>query len=200
MSITTYTGLKSAIADWLLRDDLTSVIPTFIALAEADISRKMRHWQQEKKVRTSMDEEYEFLPDDWLQTISLRHSDGTEIRQVGVTEMAELKATARSGKPAYYRVEAGRLEVYPTPNAGYDVDLVYYARIEALSDAASTNWLLTNHPDILLYGSLLQSAPYLNDDQRVSVWGSLYAAALQSVQLDSEAAQFSGPLRMRVRA
>ena len=45
MGITSYSTLKSAIADWLLRDDLTAVIPSFISLAEADISRKMRHWQ-----------------------------------------------------------------------------------------------------------------------------------------------------------
>ena len=39
MTITTYATLKTAIADFLNRDDLTSVIPTFIALAEADMQR-----------------------------------------------------------------------------------------------------------------------------------------------------------------
>ena len=35
MALTNFTELKSSIADFLNRDDLTSVIPTFIALAEA---------------------------------------------------------------------------------------------------------------------------------------------------------------------
>lgn len=200
MSITTYTGLKSAIADFLNRDDLTSAIPTFVSLAEASIARDMRHWLQEKKVRTSLDEAFEFLPDDWLSTISLRHADGTEIQQVGLTEMASLHSVVRSGKPMYYRVEAGRIEVYPAPDSSFDVDLVYFARIPALSDAAPTNWLLTNHPDILLYGSLLHSAPYLGDDARTTVWASLYASALKSVQDDSSQARHSGPLRMRIKA
>ena len=200
MGITSYSTLKSAIADWLLRDDLTTVIPSFISLAEADISRKMRHWQQEKKVRTSVDEAFEFLPDDWLATIALRHADGSEIQQVGVTEMSELKALEASGKPRHYRVEAGRFEFYPTPDQGYNVDLLYFARIPALSDAASTNWLLVNHPDIMLYGSLVQAAPYLDDDQKLSVWSSLYGAALQSIQSDSDKARHSGPLRMRFKA
>jgi hypothetical protein len=199
MTITTYTELKAAIADWLLRDDLTAVIPSFISLAEADISRKMRHWQQEKKVRTSVDEGFEFLPDDWLATISLRHADGVEIKQVGVTEMADLKDLPRSGRPAFYRLEAGRIEFYPVPDRGYDVDLVYFGRIPSLSDAATTNWLLTNHPDIMLYGSLVQAAPYLDDDQKLSVWSSLYNSALQSIQADSNSARHSGPLRMRVK-
>ena len=38
MSISNYNDLKSSIADFLNRDDLTAVIPTFIELAEADMS------------------------------------------------------------------------------------------------------------------------------------------------------------------
>ena len=43
MAITTYAELKTAIANWLNREDLTSVIPDFISLAEADFNRKLRH-------------------------------------------------------------------------------------------------------------------------------------------------------------
>ena len=35
MAITTYSELKTSIANFLDRDDLTSVIPDFISLAEA---------------------------------------------------------------------------------------------------------------------------------------------------------------------
>lgn len=52
MAITTYTELKSAIADFLNRDDLETVAPTFIALAEADINRRLRHWRMEKRAIT----------------------------------------------------------------------------------------------------------------------------------------------------
>lgn len=199
MAISTYTELKAALADWLLRDDLTAVIPTFISLAEADIARNMRHWLQERKVTTTLDEPFEFLPDDWLATIALRHVDGQEIKQVGVTEMAALSQRGATGKPVYFRYEAGRIEVYPKPDTDYEVELVYYGRVPALSDIAATNWLLTNHPDILLYGSLLQSAPYLSDDAKVATWGNLYTNALRSIQADSDKARHSGPLRMRIK-
>ena len=61
MAITTYAELKSSIANWLNRDDLTAVIPDFIALAEAQIARDIRHWRQEKRVTTSVNEQYENL-------------------------------------------------------------------------------------------------------------------------------------------
>ena len=47
-------------------------------------------------------------------------------------------------------------------------------RIVPLSAGTDTNWLLTNYPDIYLYGSLIESAPYLRDDQRIGLWQSEY--------------------------
>ena len=48
MSITTYAELKTAIADFLNRDDLSSVVDTFIDLAEARIQREIRHYKMEE--------------------------------------------------------------------------------------------------------------------------------------------------------
>lgn len=35
------------------------------------------------------------------------------------------------------------------------------------------NWLLTAHPDIYYYGALVESAPYLHDDERLPMWEAL---------------------------
>ena len=43
MALSNYTELKASIADFLNRDDLTSVIPDFITLAESQINRDIRH-------------------------------------------------------------------------------------------------------------------------------------------------------------
>ncbi len=42
MALTTYNELKTSVGDWLNRTDLTTVIPDFIALAEAQIERQLR--------------------------------------------------------------------------------------------------------------------------------------------------------------
>lgn len=202
MSITTYAELKSSIADWLNRDDLTSVIPSFIALAEAEVSRDMRHWLQEKRITATCDEEFEFLPNDWLETISLRLSRGDEIKLISQTEMAELKegASSDAGIPKFYCITAAQMEFYPIPDGNNDIVLTYYARIPALSDTNTTNWLLTNQPDILLYASLKHAAPYLDDDRRLGVWKQLYDQAIQRLDVNSDLAKHSGPLVMRYKA
>ena len=42
MDLSTYTGLKAAVAQFLARDDLTAEIPGFIQLTEAKIRRDVR--------------------------------------------------------------------------------------------------------------------------------------------------------------
>lgn len=201
MPLTNYSELKDSVSDWLNRDDLAAVVPDFIALAEADIGRSLRHWRQEKRVSASADEAYEILPDDWLEMIELRHQGGDLLRQLGSVDMARFKADAGGpGKPVYYRLSAGQIEFFPEPDTSYPLEMSYYARIPALSDSVPTNWLLSEYPDVLLYGALMQAAPYLHDDQRLAVWAGLFKTAMDKLTGEGEAARFSGPLRMKVRA
>lgn len=199
MSITTYAELKTAIADFLNRDDLTAVIPTFISLAEAQIARDVRHWKQEKRVTTSVDERYENLPNDWLGIKLVALTTGKMLQTVSMSEMAEMRAASgTAATPRYVRLTADQIEFYPTPNAATDISMLYYARIPALSDTDTTNWLLTDAPDVLLYGALVHSAPYLTDDARASIWGALYQAGVEKLNLESQKGQTAGPLRMGV--
>ena len=69
MSITTYTELKASLANWLNRDDLTSVIPDFIALAEGDFDRKIRHWRMEARANATIDTRFTALPADFLENV-----------------------------------------------------------------------------------------------------------------------------------
>jgi hypothetical protein len=47
---------------------------------------------------------------------------------------------------------------------------------------AAAHWLIVNAPDLVLYGSLCESAPYLRADARLATWKSLYAEALNDYQ------------------
>lgn len=200
MAITTYSELQSAIANWLNRDDLTSVIPDFISLAEAQIARDLRHWRQEKRVETAFDERYENLPTDWLETINIQLSTGEQLRPASLSELAaKRRASDATGTPALYTITSGQIEMYPTPSSGITADLTYYARVPALSDEAPTNWILSEAPDIYLYGSLLQSAPYLVDDNRVAVWAGLYTNGVEKLNGENRSVRAGGPLVMRTR-
>jgi len=202
MAISTYAELQTAIADWLNRDDITAVIPNFISLAEAQIARDIRHWEQEKRVTTTLNEQFENLPNDWLETISLVLSDGTPLELMSRDEMAVKRTNNddQAGKPLYYTHQSGQIEVYPTPDDSYTLDLNYYAQVPALTDAAPDNWILTKYPDLYLYGALAHAATYLRDPQRMQEFAAIYASTAAQVNRESKRAVTSGSgLRMRIR-
>lgn len=203
MSITTYAELKSAVADFLNRDDLTSVIPTFIATAEAQMQREVRHHKMMQRSTADISDRYTQLPGNWLETIRF-HIVGDQSYRIENTSMDDIlqlrMAKSSSGRPTHYAHIGDTLEVYPTPDQAYTSELLYYEKIPALSDSNTTNWLLTAAPDAYLYGALLHSAPYLQDDSRIQVWGTLYIEAVKSLNVQSENARYgSAGLRARIK-
>ena len=203
MAISTYTDLKTSVASWLNRDDLTSVIPDFISLAEAGINRDLRHYKMIERADATLDSRYVQMPTDWMETVRFSITSGNTYRLelVSRDDMLEYrqKTADASGRPRFYANIGDTIEVFQTPDADYTMQLQYYAKTPALSDSNASNWLLLDAPDVYLYGTLIQSAPYLQDDARTQTWAALYAAALQSLQKASDDTRFAGSgLRMRV--
>lgn len=204
MALATYSDLKSAIAEWLNRSDLSSVIPSFIALCEADINRRLRHPRMIARATTTLDAQYTALPTDFLEMKSLRllDSPGDKLAYVTVDEAGDkLGELAASGRPRYFAIVGNSIQSMPVPEAEYEAELIYYARIPALSEAAPTGWLLTSHPDLYLYGALGHASPYLHDDERVGLWGAAYGQIIESINQQAEAAQVTREaMRARIRS
>jgi|TARA_R110000744_G_scaffold5967_1_gene21095 hypothetical protein len=204
MAITTYSELKTSIADYLNRSDLTAIIPTFIALAEAQINRDVRHWQMENRATTSFDGQYGTRPSDWIETIRLQltGTGTTSMSLISQQAMADKRMSADNvaGKPLFYTHSESQFELYPTPDGAYAAEVLYYQQVPALSDSATGNWLLTAAPDLYLYGALIHSAPYLVEDGRTAVFAQMYGAAVNQLNLQSEASKTSGAgLKLKVR-
>ena len=199
MAITNYTELKASVADWLNRADLTSVIPDFITLAEARFNRTIRTRDMIKRQQTTTTNEFVPVPLDWLETYQLElPPDSTgqpypPLQYIGPNEAAVLQAKNITGNVRYYTTVDGLFELIPKPQGTDSVTLTcaYYAKIPALSDTQTTNWLLTKAPDLYLYTALANAAPYLNNDERVGTWASLASTAADELKMDSERAMRS---------
>ena len=89
--------------------------------------------------------------------------------------------------------------VTPTPSGATSLSIDYYQRIPALTSSNTTNWLLTDHPHLYLYTSLLHATPFLMDDARYQVFNNTVSqqvmASVKSQQTlaldDVKAAGFS---------
>lgn len=202
MSITTYGGLKTAITDWINWDDMDGQISTFIALAEARINREVRHWKMDATATLSVSTQYTALPADFMDVKRVSVTDTQDpLRLVSVHDLQDMRDAAnnQAGAPYVYAISNGQLEVFPTPDTATDVTLHYVARIAAFSADGDTNWLLTEHPDVYLYGSLMQAAPYLAEDQRTEIWATLYTNAVMGANQVSDRGRFGGAQRKKIR-
>jgi hypothetical protein len=205
MAITTYAELQTAVADFLNRDDLTATVPTFIGLVEDMINRDVRHWRMENRAQGEIDGQFLTRPTDWVETIRF-HITGngtTVLNLISGAAMAEKRAAASdtSGRPVFYCNSRDRFELYPSPDTDlYVSELLYYQKLPALSDTNTSNWLLEEAADVYLYGALMHSAPYLQEDERGRTWGALYASAVERLNSNSDQAKWSGSgLTMKIK-
>lgn len=193
MPFETYDELQETVADWLDRTDLTERVPDFITLAEAQMNRRLRVRQMVSRAEATFTSGVEFLdeptgddPPALLEPISLTlEISETDIRYLERLAPERLLANkvgvTTSGEPQFYAHVGTSLQLLPIPGQDYTGELTYYGKIPALSDDNTSNWLLAKYPDAYLYGSLLQGAPYLIDDERASTWGQLFEAALLDI-------------------
>ena len=204
MALSTYTELKTSVADWLNRSDLTTAIPDFISLAEAQIERTLRTRQMIVRANASFDAQYGAVPSDFLETKSLKLTSTnpqTPLQFLSSDALDnEMTNYTASGKPKFFGIVGGQFRIVPTPDATYTTELTYYAKLTKLSSSVASNWHLASSPDIYLYGSLLQAAPYLQDDARIQTWATLYERALNDSQTaDDRSASSGGALLTRAK-
>lgn len=189
MALDTFSGLKTSIANFLNREDLTSVIPDFITLAEAQINRRLVKEGPVREMLTMVafpvDAEFENVPADFHAAKAVFLAPNyLPLQFISPEEMVARKTAYpnASGDPQAFSVVGSQLQFWPWAAGTFaDAELTYWAKVPALTDAAPTNWLLTNHPDIYLYTSLIQSAPYLSENARIQVWGVLASTALDDL-------------------
>jgi hypothetical protein len=204
MAISTYTELRDAASNWLGgRTDLSARIPEFITLCEAKLNRLLFVPQMETRataVCDTTDDEPEFisLPSDFQSMRRVRLSGVTgkpRINFMTQTQLDDYRYSIDnvSDQPAYFTIVGDEIELAPTPNENYTLEMIYRKNIPALA-SNSTNWLLTLAPDIYLYGTLLEAMPFIKDDARVSLWASAFSTVLDDLNnLGARISFDSGP-------
>lgn len=183
MAITTGAELATAVANWMARADLTARIPEFVALAEAKFNRSLRTLDMETKVTYSITGEYVAKPAGLLEVRTI-YLDGAPRRSLQLMDMdTETSSSSTSGRPRYFAVTGDNFRFSPVPDGTYASTLIYYASLTTVSTGGTaTNWLLTKHPDVYLYGTLVEAAPYVQDAQLTSQWLAGYTAVMGDLQ------------------
>ena len=193
MALAQYSDLKTAVATFLSRSDLTSNIPDFITLAHYKLMRTLRTREMETvDTALSIGAETVNVPTLWLETRSMyltSTSPRTPLQYIGPEQLIEMNVQATLDTPLYFSVIAGTFQFAPLPDQTYTATHVYYKASAAMSLDADTNWILTSHPDLYLYGSLLQAETQLKEDDRIALWQQMYDRGFAEVTRNSNLAR-----------
>ena len=194
MAIDSYSKLKTSVATWLDRDDLTDNIPDFISLAEDRINRhiRVRSMEHRAEMSTASGQEYYGLPDGYIQ---MRHIavQGTPNKDLEYLTPERFDTDLiGTGKPKYYTLIGNDLRLGPTPGGEYTVEMVFYRKFSHLSDTLISNKLLEDHSDVLLYGALLEAEPFVKNPEAAQMWGLYFNQAIDAIALADAKDRHSG--------
>jgi hypothetical protein len=201
MTISTYAELKTSIANFLARDDLTEQIPDFIQLAEGRMNRELETREQEKRVTATLTvgDEYVALPTDMreIRQVKLNTNPIVNLSYFSPVGLDKSYGSNSTGKPRGYSVVGKELKLRPVPDSTYTAEIIYIGNLNSLSDSATTT-LFSRSPDLYLYGALTEAYTYLLDEQRSSVYNAKFAKAAEEIKIDEQRAHYgSGSLQIK---
>ena len=200
MAIATYSDLKTALANFSNRADLTTVIPDFIAVAHSEINRDLRdHPRMQKRIpEFPIGAEYVALPEDFseLRAIYVNGSPRSEL----AIQYDNWVSGSTSAKPRYVTIVGSEgvqdremLRLGPPPDGSYTATLEYIAKLPALVNSNDHNWVLDLHPGAYLYGSLVQLAAYIKDAETGAGYEALYQKAVAGILRAAHRTRALGP-------
>lgn len=186
-----YSELQTQIADWFHRSDMGSVIPTFITLAEERFNRELRVRDMEVDLASTPITDHGIDLPAGVVDVKTIWRDDDEIDALEPDTLEGVKSD-QSDRLATRFAHQGSGLIF---NGTGSVAGVLYQGIPALSSSNTTNWLLTKHPSLYLFGAMEFAAIYTKAD--TSVFNAYYQTALQQVMGNEK--RLNGPLVARKR-
>lgn len=196
--VLTYDSLTSAVKDYLERNDSTLVadIPIFIMLGERRCARDLKILGLKIAITDNLivNQSVFEKPTRWLNDSSFNIGTNVGLATGYNTRLFLLQRSyewcreywpdpTQLGTPKYYASDYNYnfWFLVPTPDQAYPYEILYYETPPLIDDITSSNFLTGSVPEVLLYATLLETASYLKDDERIAVWTNYYDKARQNI-------------------
>lgn len=198
MSIASYADLQTAVGNWLHRSDLTAIIPDLITLGHNRINRDVRTADMETDFSEAISSGTVGVPSGFLGWKNV-YIDGSATQRLETKPLSWLylqyPTRSADGRPAFIARKGAAFEFGPYPDSAYTVKGTYYKRLTA----PSTTWnaVATTWPELYLFATLCEAAPYIRDAEAIALWEGKYGQIVAAINNEDLMAEFSGaPLAM----
>lgn len=197
---TTYATLQAKVIDLLHRTgdtDVTALAPDWIAYAESELQTKIKLMEFETATTVAVTAGTGTLPTGYVGMRSVYWDDATDLALAYVNADAFDAMRNNSDGPGFYTVTGTTIKVSPLDTG--NLVMTYMARFTPLSDAATSNAILTNYPDLYVYGALKHACVWLMDDSGLQKYGAMFNAACERINVNNEQRKYGSSLAVRAR-
>ena len=202
MALSTYDDLVKSIVKWSHRQDLGLLIPDFIALAESEMYSN-EGWQLEIRDMETVSTAavsglYLELPPNFEKARSVQLETGDGLVDVKFQAPEQLMRQPTTGQPRFFSVVGNEIEFDRVPDSAYTIQIQYYKKPDPITPANQTNSVLTNHPNIYLFGALHQAFVYLQDNEQAVLYFSKMQSVIRGANKADKKARYGPAPSMRV--
>jgi len=202
MALSTYDDLVKSIVAWSHRKDIGDLIPDFIALAETEMYNN-EGWQLETRdmefVSTaSISGRYLELPPNFEKSRSIQLETGSGLVDVKFQAPEQLLRQSTTGQPRFFSVIGNEIEFDRVPDSSYTIQIQYYKKPDPLTLTNQTNSVITNHPNIYLFGALHQVFVYLEDPEQMTKYFAKMQSVIRGANKAAKKARYGAAPYMRV--
>lgn len=181
-TINNYSDLQAAVARYMHRTDLATMIPDFIGLGESRLNRELRLTQMESfdTLTTSTSSRFVDLPARFSEPLNLTILLGNvQVKLVPVTTslMAGI-ISATNAQPRYYTI-GNQIELNSISDQPYTLTLHCIKNFDLAAD--NVNWLITNAHEIYLYAALMEGYIYVHDEKQAEKYSMLLNNAIDKL-------------------
>lgn len=198
MSFADYDALKLEIIDWCHRDDMDQRIDTFIDLAEAEMLSnvvqplQLRGEETLVAFATSITDRFVALPTGFqsMRKVRIQIVNG-ESYELDFRSPAQLNILSTVGMPRFFTV-TDQVEMERVSDQVYAGEFQYIQDFTALSSSNTTNTVLTNHPNVYLFGALWALYRHVNNEEEATRYYVDFINAIKGANNKSEIGRY-GP-------
>lgn len=189
MNFATYAAFRVAVQQLIDGDDVsqsdlsTATLDLMIGAGEQRLYRELRSSTQDTALSVTTTGNLATLPSDFLELRGAPYIANKVVATYApweaVQNAIQLQSTAITvSNPVRYTFQSDKLLFFPAQADGTSVTGQYYKRFADLSTAL--NALFTRHPDVFLYAALSESAPYVGETSRLTIWEGKYKELIQA--------------------
>lgn len=205
MALDTFDNLKLEIIDWSHRSDIDQKVDDFIDLAETEMFQnpiqvlKTREGETRATASADITTRYLALPDGFREMRRLRIDRDTGFTELIYRTPEQLRAIDGPQLPCFFTITS-QIEFNTVPDEAYTVEMQYFADFTPLSDSNQTNPVLTNSPNVYLFGALTQLFTWANDDENMIKYENKFINAIRGANKKFRAGRYGPNPVMKKRA